>query len=253
MKNLTVIIPVHVLHEEYLSNALNSLETQKDLKEKINVLLTITSEIELSLGLFLKKNKYKNINIKTIVNKGNTDFQSQINFAVDNIDTEYFSILEFDDEFSKIYFKTLDKYIKHYPENDAFLPILVEVNKDGDVIKLTNEFVWSKSFINEEEFGYLTNDLLKDFSYFFISGSVIKRDKFIKCGKLKTNFDVSAVYEFLLRFTYNNNKVYVIPKIGYSHLSDRDGSATKYFVSKYKELDSKEEFERARKEHIFNS
>jgi len=253
MKDITVIVPIYELHEEYLSNALNSLETQKDLKDKLNVLLVITSEIELSTKLFLKKNKYKNIVVNTLLNTGKTDFQSQINFAVDNIETEYFSILEFDDEFSKIYFKTLKQYIDHYPEIDTFLPIMVEINKDGDVVKLTNEFVWSKSFINEEEFGYLTNDLLKDFSYFFISGSTIKREKFIESGRLKTNFDVSAVYEFLLRFTYNNNKIYVIPKIGYSHLNDREGSATKYFVAKYKELDSKEEFERARKEHIFTS
>jgi hypothetical protein len=251
MENTTVIIPIHELNEEYLSNAINSLEKQKDLNNKIKVLLVFPKDIELGLNLFLKKNKYKNIIIDKIVNTSKTDFQSQINFAVDNITTDYFTILEFDDEFSQIYFKTLDKYIKHYPENDAFLPILVEVNKDGEVIKLTNEFVWSKSFIDDDNFGYLTNDLLKDFSYFFISGATIKKQKFIDCGRLKTNFDVSAVYEFLLRFTYNNNKVYVIPKIGYSHLNDREGSATKYFVSKYKEIDSKEEFERARKEHIF--
>jgi hypothetical protein len=253
MKNTTVIIPIHELHEDYLSNAIKSLENQKDLDSKIKVLLVYPNDIELGLNLFLKKNKYKNVVIDKLINTSKSDFQSQINFAVDNISTEYFTILEFDDEFSHVYFKTLNKYVDSYPEIDAFLPILVEINKDGDVVKLTNEFVWSKSFINDDEFGYLTNDLLKDFSYFFISGSTIKKQKFIDSGKLKTNFDVSAVYEFLLRFTYNNNKIYVIPKIGYSHLNDREGSATKYFVSKYKEMDSKEEFERARKEHIFNN
>jgi hypothetical protein len=253
MKNTTVIIPIHELHEEYLANAINSLEKQKNLDAKIKTLLVIPTELELGVNLFLKKNKYKNLVIDKIINTGKTDFQSQINFAVDNIDTEYFTLLEFDDEFSEIYFKTLNKYIQHYPEIDSFLPILVEVNKEGEVVKLTNEFVWSKSFINDEEFGYLTNDLLKDFSYFFISGATIKKQKFIESGKLKINFDVSAVYEFLLRFTYQNNTVFVIPKIGYSHLNDREGSATKYFVAKYKEKDSKEEFERARKEHIFIS
>jgi hypothetical protein len=253
MKNITVIVPIHEMHEDLLSKALNSLEKQRDLSEKINVLLTIPKELELGMNLFLKKNKFKNLSIDKLINTDKTDFQSQINFSVKNINTEYFTILEFDDEFSEIYFKNLNKYIYHYPEIDAFLPILVEVNKDGEVVKLTNEFVWSKSFINDEEFGYLTNDLLKDFSYFFISGGTFKKDKFIECGKLKTDFDVSAVYEFLLRFTYNNNKIFIIPKIGYSHLVDREGSATKYFVSKYKEKDSKEEFERARKEYLFNN
>jgi hypothetical protein len=145
----------------------------------------------------------------------------------------------------------LDKHIKTYPEIDVLLPIIVEVDKNGEVIKLTNEFVWSKSFVDDNNFGYLTNELLQDFSYFFISGSVMKKTSFIESGGLKTDFDVSAVYEFLLRLTYNNYKVYVIPKIGYLHLNDREGSATNYFISKYKEIDSKVEFERARKEHIF--
>lgn len=251
MKNITILIPIHELHEEYLSNALKSVENQKGFEDKKTVMLILPQELELGVNLFLKKNKFKGLNVKTLINKNKTDFQSQINYAVENIDTDYFSILEFDDEYSNIYFKYVDKYIKHYPEVAMFLPLIVEVDKDGEVVKLTNEFVWSKSFINEDEFGYLTNDLLKDFSYFFISGSVIRKDKFIEVGRLKTDFDVSAVYEFLLRMTYNGNQIYVIPKIGYSHLNDREGSATKYFLSKYKEMDSKEEFERARKEHIF--
>lgn len=252
MENLTVIIPIHELNEDLLANAIKSVNTQQTVKSKINVLLVYPKELELSLNLFIKKNKFKNLIIDKLLNTGKTDFQSQINTAVKNISTEYFSILEFDDEYSNIYFRNIEKYINHYPEIEGFLPLMVEVDKSGDVMKLTNEFVWSKSFVNDNEFGYLTNEMLQDFSYFFISGGVFKKDKFIECGGLKTNFDVSAVYEFLLRFTYTNNRVYVIPKIGYSHLNDREGSATRQFIAKYKEGDSKEEFERARKEHIFS-
>lgn len=251
MKNTTVIIPMHELNEDLLSKSLNSLETQKGLTDKINVLLVFPKDIELGLNIFLKKNKFKNIIINNYLNEGKTDFQSQINLGVKNIDTPYFTLLEFDDEFSSIYFKNLNKYISIYPENDGFLPILVEVDKNGDIVKLTNEFVWSKSFVDDENFGYLTNEMLKEFSYFFMSGGTFKKDKFIEYGGLKTNFDVSSVYEFLLRYTYNNCSIYVIPKIGYLHLNEREGSATNYYLSKYKEKDSKEEFDRARKEHIF--
>jgi hypothetical protein len=251
MENITVIIPVHELIEDLLDKSLKSIDTQKDIKSKINVMIVFPKEIDLAMGLFLKKKKYKNLQIEKLVNNGKSDFQSQVNYCVENVTTEYFSILEFDDEFSNIYFRNVEKYIKTYPEIDSFLPMMVEVDKTGDVIKLTNEFVWSKSFIDDDNFGYLTNSLLQDFSYFFISGSVMKKTSFLDSGGLKTNFDVSAVYEFLLRFTYNNYKVFVIPKIGYLHLNDREGSATKYFINKYKEMDSKEEFERARKEHIF--
>lgn len=251
MENITVIIPVHELLDEMLDKALKSIDSQKDLDKKVKVLIVHPKDIELGLGLFLKKKKYKNLSVEKLLNNGKSDFQSQVNFGVQNISTEYFTILEFDDEYSNIYFRNVKKYTNTYPEVDAFLPMMVEVDKNGEVIKLTNEFVWSKSFIDDDNFGYLTNELLQDFSYFFISGSVMKKDAFLESGGLKTNFDVSAVYEFLLRFTYNNYKVFVIPKIGYLHLNDREGSATKYFIAKYKELDSKEEFERARKEHIF--
>ena len=251
MENITVIIPVHDFIEEYLDKALKSVDSQNSLKSKIKVMIVIPKDIDLGLGLFLKKKKYKNLQIEKLINNGKSDFQSQVNYGVENVSTEYFSILEFDDEYSNIYFRNAEKYISHFPEIDAFLPLMVEVDRNAEVVKLTNEFVWSKSFIDDDNFGYLTNGLLQDFSYFFISGSVMKKSSFLEAGGLKTNFDVSAVYEFLLRFTYNNYKVFVIPKIGYLHLNDREGSATKYFISKYKELDSKEEFERARKEHIF--
>jgi hypothetical protein len=251
MENITVIIPVHELIEDMLDKALKSVDSQKNIDSKVKVMIVYPKDIELGLGLFLKKKKYKNLMIEKVLNNGKTDFQSQLNHGVENVSTEYFTILEFDDEYSNIYFRNVKKYSEAYPEVDAFLPMMVEVDKTGEVIKLTNEFVWSKSFIDDDNFGYLTNNLLQDFSYFFISGSVMKKQSFLDSGGLKTNFDVSAVYEFLLRFTYNNYKVYVMPKIGYLHLNDRDGSATKYFIAKYKELDSKEEFERARKEHIF--
>ena len=42
------------------------------------------------------------LNIEIIANDGDTDYQSQINFAAQNVETEYMSILEFDDEVSKI-------------------------------------------------------------------------------------------------------------------------------------------------------
>jgi hypothetical protein len=251
MENITIIIPVHELIEDLLDKALKSIDIQKDINSKIKVMIVSPKEIDLSLGLFLKKKKYKNLQIEKLINNGRSDFQSQVNYGVENVSTDYFSILEFDDEYSNIYFRNLDKHIKIYPEIDVLLPIIVEVDKNGEIIKLTNEFVWSKSFVDDNNFGYLTNELLQDFSYFFISGSVMKKTSFIESGGLKTDFDVSAVYEFLLRLTYNNYKVYVIPKIGYLHLNDREGSATNYFISKYKEIDSKVEFERARKEHIF--
>jgi hypothetical protein len=251
MENVTVIIPIHELKEDFLAKAIKSVDTQKDIKTKIKVLLVYPKEIELGLNLFLKKNKFSNIIIIKVLNNSKTDFQSQINLGVENTNTEYFSILEFDDEYSNIYFRNVDKHIKIYPEVNGFIPLLVEVNTDGDVVKLTNEFVWSKSFINDNEFGFITNEMLLDFSYFFISGGVFKKESFISCGGLKSDYDVSAVYEFLLRYTYNNNTLYVIPKIGYSHLNDREGSATNQFLQKYKVGDSKEEFERARKNHIF--
>ena len=108
MKDITVIIPIHKLDDvtftlfnEAYKSAVASAENSKDFSVKI--MAVIGNDVS---DDYVKeiKNGY---DIDVLINEtGKTDFCSQINYAVENIDTEYFSILEYDDTYSKIWFKS---------------------------------------------------------------------------------------------------------------------------------------------------
>ena len=83
---------------------------------------------------------------------------------MDKCETEYFSILEFDDEYSNIWFKNFDEYLKHYPDVDIFLPLVVDTDEQGQFLGFTNEALWAMGF--SEEQGYLDNNTLLRFQNF---------------------------------------------------------------------------------------
>jgi len=187
-----------------------------------------------------------------VVNEGNTDYQSQVNLAVKSVTTEYFSVLEFDDEYSDRHFKNVDKYIKTYPEIDIFLTIMIEVNEKNEGIKLTNETVWAQQFIGENgEMGYLNTKALKQYTDFKLSGAVIKKSEFENVGGYKSNIKLTFMYEFLLRALNNASKIFSIPKIGYKHLATRENSLFDDYLKNMSVNERKFWFETATKESNF--
>ena len=97
---VTTIIPVHRLNEnekDYFAKAIASIREQKELPTKVMLVVPKDSEIKKTLESYDYDDKIKEI-ISIVENDGKTDFCSQINFGVSKIDTEWFSILEFDDE-----------------------------------------------------------------------------------------------------------------------------------------------------------
>ena len=108
MKNITVIIPLHEVSEDtetLYNNAIKSIEEQTEKPGQVLVVTPKGSEA----NTFANKFNYGGIKdlVKVIENDGKTDFASQMNFGVANCETEWFSILEYDDEYSKIWFKTI--------------------------------------------------------------------------------------------------------------------------------------------------
>ena len=224
--NITTIIPVHKFDEkigEYLKKALESIKKQDGVNEEPKVVIVAPDDVQKHLVPLLPNNEYSNVSF--VNNKGNIDYQSQVNLAVDLIETEYFTVLEFDDEFGNAYFKNALKYIKAYPEVDVFLTMMIEVNDKNEAIKLTNETVWAQQFVGENgELGFLNLNALKQYTDFKLSGAVIKKSEFENLGKYKSNIKLTFMYEFLLRALNNTCKVYSIPKIGYKHLATREDS-----------------------------
>lgn len=222
--NITVIIPIHEYNENvdtYINKAFESIIKQED-GNMPPVILVYPTEFDEEIR---KKLTYVNPKILYLKNDGKTDYQSQVNLAVEQVETDYFSVLEFDDEYSSSYFKYASKYIESYPQVDVFLSMMIEVNEKNEGIKLTNETVWSQQFIGENgEMGYLNVNALKQYTDFKISGAVIKKSEFKNIGGYKVNIKLSFMYEFLLRALNNACKVFSMPKIGYKHLATREGS-----------------------------
>jgi len=245
--NISVIIPVHEYNEVikgYLDKAIESITKQEGLEELPQIIVVAPQEV-------FNKTVFDS-NVQTIVNDGATDYQSQVNLGVDSVTTEYFSVLEFDDEYSVTYFKNATKYIDSYPEIDVFLTMMIEVNEKNEGIKLTNETVWAQQFVGENgEMGYLNANALKQYTDFKLSGAVIKKSEFLNIGKFKTKIKLTFMYEFLLRALNNACKVFSMPKIGYKHLATRPGSLFDEYQKNMPIDERKFWFETANKEANF--
>jgi len=234
--NVSIIIPIHKYNEEIsslLSNAVDSIGTQAKIKECPEIYSVFPTSIKKDVTDFmnLMLDKYKDLlQFHLVENDGKTDFQNQVNLGVNNVNSEFFSILEFDDEYSTSYFFNVDKYLKYYDDVDIFMSLMVEVNSNNEALKITNEMVWSQQFIGENgEMGYLNSNALKQNTDFKISGAIINKEEYLNLGGLKSNIKLTFNYEFLLRALNNACKIYTIPKIGYKHLAIREDSLFDYY------------------------
>ena len=221
--SITVIIPLHEVTEttsNLFQNAIKSVEDQ--MSKPTSVLIVTPKDSEATT--FSKGFDYMTIKdiVKVVENDGKTDFASQINFGVSQCETEWFSILEYDDEYSKIWFKNVEKYINAYSDVDIFMPIVVDVDSNGQFIGFTNEAVWANSF--SDELGFLDKEALLSYQNFNIDGIVMKKETYQSYGGFKSNIKLTFIYEFLLRMSYKSCKIMTIPKFGYKHVNQREGS-----------------------------
>jgi glycosyltransferase involved in cell wall biosynthesis len=219
---ISVILPIKtgkaLDFEEFFDKAIKSVKNQGELVgELIIVHVGETTSVET-----ISSYDYEEINVKVLEFEGNPNFASQVNFGVENATSEWVSILEFDDEYSNIWFKNVEKYINHYGDVGVFMPIVVDVDDKGVFVGFTNEATFAVNFSNE--MGILDNETLLTYQNFQISGAVYKKDLFVKNGMIKPSFKLTFGYELFLRLTNNSVKIMTIPKIGYKHMNFRTGS-----------------------------
>jgi len=250
---VTIIIPVHKYDETistYLSAALISIDKQEVIENKPRVLIVAPPDVCEAITIDTRLLKI----FELVVNDYNCNYQSQVNLGVLSVNTEYFSILEFDDEYGQTYFKNVERYISSFPEIDIFLTMMIEVNNQNQGIKLTNETVWSQQFVGENgEMGYLNSKALKQYTDFKLSGGIIKTLEFLNLGKFKTHIELAFGYEFLLRALENACKVFIIPKIGYKHLATREDSLFDVYQKTMPVEERKFWFDTALKESNFSN
>ena len=235
MKDVLIIIPLHVIGgntSELLKRAIKSvpngfkirLSTTEDINEKyINEILEIVD-----------KDKSESFSIVTSPND-KSDFCSLVNNAVDK-EYKWFSILEFDDEYTDIWFKNVEKEMPYHNDVSVFMPLEELIDFDSNrFVGYGNEAPWASAFSND--IGFIDNDCIQEFFDFYLTGCLFNTQDWINCGGLKSSIKVTFWYEFMLRLTSKNKKFYVIPKLGYKHYVNREGSL--YYI--YKKTISQEE------------
>lgn len=249
MSKITTIVPVHEYDETakgLLEMAVKSfVETSKEWPS--DLMFVGPKEV-----LDQVKNDVK-VEAEYVENE-NPWFSAQINAAVKKVKTDYFAILEYDDEFTPIWFKNVKKYVEAGDDISVYLP-LTEVydyqNKNAGPIGYVNEAVWASSF--SEKIGFFDNECLQDYLLFNTTGGVFKTKDFVEIGGLKESMKLSFWYEFLLRAINKEKNIYVIPKIGYFHLVNRNGSLADSYAKDMDERESEFWVELARKEYLYKT
>lgn len=235
MDKITVIIPVHELNDttqELFEKSLISVKNQ--IKKADNVMVVIPDNDVLAKYLDEVSDKLK-IKLNVAINKGESDFSTQLNYGVSKTETKYFTFLEYDDELMPMHISNAKKYINNYEDVSLFLPLIVNRTPEGKSYGLSNEPVWANEF--SDKLGELDTECLLRYSDFNMDGMVMSKEKYIALGGLKPSIELTFPYEFLLRVTHNEDRVMVIPKFGYIHTILREGS----IFSEYKKTLSTDE------------
>lgn len=226
MKDITIIIPVHKVNEmilNYLDKALLSVERNRE-NYNNKLITTIVCTNENDKNILLKRYQNHSFNI-ILNNSGKTDYCSQINIASKLIDTDYFSILEYDDEYTPKWFKMASEYYYTNEDVSLFLPINIHYEEeDHRICQFSNEIVWANEF--SQELGYIDFNCLENYYGFNLTGGIFNTKDFIQIGGFKPSIKVSFNYEFLLRLTNKKLKAFVVPKEGYKHVINRKESLT---------------------------
>jgi hypothetical protein len=229
LDNISVVIPIHTFDKEQdtplLKTALNSIFTDRNGYAPFNITIVKTAESNLTeKEISDLLDNQENVKFLSFINNitENKDFQSQVNLFSITCTTEYFSILEFDDEYSDIIFKNFKEYSDSYKNVSLFLPVIIETTFDGQFQKMSSVEGLSRGVTNT--IGILTHEAVTKFPSFILSGGIFKTRDFNVSGKLKSNIRLAFLYEYLMRVTHLGQVVMIIPKIGYLHKNGRPGS-----------------------------
>lgn len=226
MKDITILIPIHKFNPDvdgkYLSEAVASVRENKETYKGgvLNTLVVCPKGVQGKVEPFLEGLD----NCSFLTNDGDTDFCSQVNLGAKSAGTDFFSILEYDDEYAPKWFKMVSEYYYSNEDVSLFLPINVHYEEGGKARQYCNEIVWAHEF--SKEIGFIDNECLENYYGFNLTGGVFNTKDFLAVGGLKPSIKVAFNHEFLLRLTFKKLKAFVVPKEGYCHLLNREGSLT---------------------------
>ena len=241
MKDLVVIIPMHEFGKEnieLLNTAVDSVPND------VKVVLSVKN------GVDGRKLKGANERLEIIAKSEGDSFCELVNAAVDNIEEKWFTILEFDDTFTPIWLDNVKRYLDFMPSTSVFMCLedITDFN-NGQYIGFGNEASWASSFSNE--IGYIDNDCLQNYFDFYLTGSIFNTADWREVGGLKPSIKITFWYEWLLRATNKNKKVFVIPKVLYNHKLGRKNSLTEIYKESVDDKETQWLFDLAKRESFY--
>jgi hypothetical protein len=251
MNDITIIIPLHKFNDAVkalLNEAFNSIKRNQETYTygKLIPLVVGPGEVLEQVGEAFGEDIY----YKTHRNyTDNFDFCSQINVAAEFVETDYFSILEFDDTYTDKWFKMAHDYFYTNESVSLFIPLNILTDTNHQQFQYVNEIAWTNSFSNE--IGYLDYDCLQDYSAFNLTGGIFNTQDFKTIGGFKSSIKVAFNYELLLRMTKKELKVFVVPKEGYIHTIGREDSLTDEYNNTLSKEEIKKWFDLAKIECAF--
>lgn len=242
MKELVVIIPMNEFGKENIELLNKAVES---VPSELNVLLSVPN------GTDGKKLKGISDRLGVVSESEGSSFAELVNAAANTIEEKWFSILEFDDTYTPIWYDNAKKYIEFMPSTSVFMYLedITDFN-DGRYIGFGNEAAWASAFSNE--IGFIDNDCLQNYFDFYMTGSIFNTADWKEVGGLKPSIKITFWYEWLLRATNKNKTVYVIPKVGYNHKLGRKGSLIETYKSTISQEETQWWFDLAKKEYIFH-
>ena len=215
---ISVIIPIHVGDEKSIGLLNGAISSVKNVDE---IVIAKPSSVKIPVE------ETENVRVVSVDTDGtgSQQFCELVNGAVGEVKGDWFSVLEYDDYYLDTWFDHVRTYIEYYPDTFMFMPIvdLYEM-QDGakKFIGYGNESPWASSF--SENIGQIDHDCLQYYMDFYPTGSVFNKKEWEDVGQLKPHIKLAYWYEYLLRATSKGKNVLVIPKAGYSHVLNRDGS-----------------------------
>ena len=250
-KDITVIIPVHKWSDEIEKMFTEAL---KSVPDDVNVTVVTTED-----------SGYKGVDVRVVkpglsayntvfAKDGISTFPHLVNIAVENVNTEWFSILEFDDEYAKTWFGNFEKYQEYNQQYNFFLPLNDLYNVEGgkdEFVGNGNEAPLAASF--SEEIGVIDEKSLEDYFSFYLPGGVFRTETWKELGGLKENIKLTFWYEFMLRAAHNGEKFYVVPKVGYAHVLGRKDSLMDIYRNSIDKNESNFWFQQAKKQSFFKT
>lgn len=215
MDKITYIIPIWKKDENfeaYLKECLGSIVEQN--REEDKVIFVGSKELLDAVSTVKEGIPLKNT---TDVVCESTDFHELVNTGVMYCMTKYFMVVEYYDKLTPNAINVASRFVKNKRDVSVLMPVIEITDKNGRARLFNNEMAWCPVYVEGDVLGEVSTELLLAYKDFKTSGALIKTEDFIALKSLKTHFKIATWYEFLLRCTKHDKKVFVYPKVTYVH------------------------------------